>query len=109
MCTRCRSACRGCFAFLALRYTSEGLGRTKPIMYFGFLGLSANVLGNWVFMYGKWGMPQLGAIGCGVATAISEWLMFSAMFAYMRTAARISRVRFLRARRSDRTGACCAI
>jgi MATE family multidrug resistance protein len=69
--------------FLALRYTSEGLGRTKPIMYFGFLGLAANVLGNWIFMYGKLGMPQLGAIGCGVATAISEWLIFLSMLTYM--------------------------
>jgi len=74
----------GLLAFLALRYTSEGMGRTKPIMYFGFLGLAANVLGNWIFMYGKWGMPRLGAVGCGVATAISEWLMFFSMFAYMR-------------------------
>ena len=71
-------------AFFALRFTSEGLGRTRPIMYFGFLGLTANVIGNWIFMYGKFGMPQLGAIGCGVATSISEWLMFFAMFAYMR-------------------------
>lgn len=70
--------------FLALRYTSEGIGRTKPIMYFGFLGLAANVIGNWIFMYGKFGMPQLGAIGCGVATAISEWLMFLSMLFYMR-------------------------
>jgi multidrug resistance protein, MATE family len=70
--------------FLALRYTSEGMGRTKPIMYFGFLGLTANVLGNWIFMYGKFGMPQLGAVGCGVATALSEWLMFLAMLTYMR-------------------------
>ncbi len=70
--------------FLTLRYTSEGLGRTKPIMYFGFLGLTANVIGNWIFMYGKFGMPQLGAVGCGVATALSEWLMFLSMLAYMR-------------------------
>jgi MATE family multidrug resistance protein len=70
--------------FLALRYTSEGMGRTKPIMFFGFLGLTANVIGNWIFMYGRFGMPRLGAVGCGVATALSEWLMFSAMFIYMR-------------------------
>jgi len=70
--------------FFALRYTSEGLGRTRPIMYFSFLGLTANVIGNWIFMYGKFGMPQLGAVGCGVATSISEWLMFFSMFAYMR-------------------------
>jgi MATE family multidrug resistance protein len=75
----------GMLAFFALRYTSEGLGRTKPIMYIGFLGLACNVLGNWVFMYGKFGMPRLGAIGCGVATAISLWIMFFAMLLHMRT------------------------
>lgn len=74
----------GLLAFLALRYTSEGLGRTKPIMYIGFLGLAFNVLGNWIFMYGKFGMPQLGAIGCGVATAIAFWIMFAAMLLHMR-------------------------
>jgi len=74
----------GLLAFFALRYTSEGLGRTKPIMYIGFLALAANVLGNWIFMYGRFGMPRLGAVGCGVATAISYWLMFIALFLYMR-------------------------
>jgi multidrug resistance protein, MATE family len=74
----------GLFAFFALRYTSEGLGRTKPIMFIGFLALAANVLGNWIFIYGRFGMPRLGAVGCGVATAISYWLMFVALFTYMR-------------------------
>src|SRR5262245_44241708 len=74
----------GMVAFLSLRYTSEGLGRTKPIMYIGFLGLALNVFGNWVFMYGKFGAPALGAVGCGVATAISIWAMFAAMLLHMR-------------------------
>ncbi len=86
--------------FLSLRYTTEGLGRTKPIMYFGFLGLTANVIGNWIFMYGKFGMPQLGAVGCGVATAISEWLMFLRAADVHAPAARVSRIRLLRAHRS---------
>jgi MATE family, multidrug efflux pump len=73
----------GILAFFSLRYTSEGLGRTKPIMFIGFLGLSLNVFNNWVFMYGKLGMPQLGAVGCGVATAISMWVMFFAMLAHV--------------------------
>ena len=85
MCTQSPSAFRACSRFFSLRYTSEGLGRTKPIMYIGFLGLACNVLGNWVFMYGKFGMPRLGAIGCGVATAISLWVMFFAMLLHMRT------------------------
>lgn len=74
----------GILAFLSLRYTSEGLGRTKPIMYIGFLGLTVNVIGNWIFMYGKLGAPQLGAVGCGVATAMSLWLMFIAMWLHVR-------------------------
>lgn len=68
--------------FFALRFASEGMGNTKPIMYIAFIGLLLNVAGNWIFMYGKFGMPRLGAIGCGVATAITEWLMMGAMLAY---------------------------
>jgi MATE family multidrug resistance protein len=72
----------GLMAFFALRFASEGMGNTKPIMYIAFLGLLLNVFGNWIFMYGKFGMPRLGAVGCGVATAITVWLMFLAMLAY---------------------------
>ncbi|MBL8267419.1 MATE family efflux transporter [Steroidobacter sp.] len=74
----------GLLAFFSLRYTSEGLGRTKPIMFTGFLGLTVNVIGNWIFMYGKFGAPELGAVGCGVATAISMWVMFFVMFLHVR-------------------------
>lgn len=74
----------GALAFFSLRYTSEGLGRTKPIMYIGLVALALNVFGNWVFIYGKFGMPALGAVGCGVATALVFWFMFTAMFLHMR-------------------------
>lgn len=74
----------GFFGFFALRFTSEGLGITRPIMYIAILGLAVNVLGNWLFMYGYWGMPRLGAVGCAVASAITMWLMFAAMFMHMR-------------------------
>jgi MATE family multidrug resistance protein len=74
----------GLLAFFSLRYTSEGLGRTKPIMFCGFLGLTVNIIGNWIFMYGKFGAPELGAVGCGVATAISLWVMFFALFLHVR-------------------------
>ncbi len=59
--------------YFVLRYFSEGLGITRPTMYFGILGLAFNVLGNWVFMYGKLGFPAMGVIGCGVATALVFW------------------------------------
>jgi MATE family multidrug resistance protein len=71
------------FAFFALRFTSEGLGITRPIMYIAVMGLLVNVLGNWQFIYGHWGFPQLGAVGCALSTAISLWLMLAAMLIYM--------------------------
>jgi len=73
----------GLLAFFALRFFSEGLGRTRPIMYIGLAALALNVLGNWVFIYGRWGMPRLGAVGCGVATAIADTSMFVAMFIHV--------------------------
>lgn len=70
--------------FLALRYVSEGIGHMRPIMYIAVLGFVANVVGNWIFMYGKLGAPPLGAIGTGVSSAIVMWLMCFAMLAYVR-------------------------
>jgi len=74
----------GVMAFLALRFVSEGIGWTKPIMYTALVGLVANVLGCYVFMYGKLGMPALGAVGTGVSSALVMWLMLFVMVDYVR-------------------------
>jgi MATE family multidrug resistance protein len=81
----------GLLAFYALRYTSEGLGITRPIMYAALGGLVLNVLGNWIFIYGNLGMPALGAVGCGVSNALVMWFMFGVMLVYMKTHARYAR------------------
>ena len=62
-------------AFLAFRFTTEGIGETKPIMYTSLFALVTNVFLNWVFMFGHLGAPALGAVGCGVASAITMWLI----------------------------------
>ncbi len=73
----------GIFAFLALRFTTEGIGVTKPIMYVSIFALASNVFLNWVLMYGKLGAPALGAIGCGYASAITMWLIALILATYM--------------------------
>lgn len=65
--------------FLSMRFVSEGVGRTAPIMTTAVAGLAVNVFGNWVFMYGKLGAPALGAVGTGVASAITMWVMAGVM------------------------------
>lgn len=70
--------------FLAHRYTSEGIGWTRPVIYTAIVGLSVNVLGNWVFTLGNLGAPALGAHGCGIATATANWAMLATMHLYQR-------------------------
>lgn len=72
------------YAYLALRFTSEGIGHTRPIMLIAAFGLLINVLFNYLLMFGKLGFPRLGAVGCGYASAISMWLMFLGMLIYAR-------------------------
>lgn len=72
------------FGFLALRFSSEGLGWTRPIIFTAVIALAVNITLNYVLMYGKLGFPALGAVGCGVATACTQWLIFGFMILYVR-------------------------
>jgi MATE family multidrug resistance protein len=73
----------GIFTFLALRFTTEGIGETKPIMYASIASLVINVFLNWVLMFGKLGAPALGAVGCGLASAITMWSIMIGLGIYM--------------------------
>jgi len=69
---------------LMLRFFSEGTGYTRPTMYMGLLGVLLNVPLNYVLMFGKLGLPELGAEGCGYATSIVIWAQLLMMFFYTR-------------------------
>ena len=73
----------GMFIFLALRFTTEGIGFTKPIMYTSIFALACNVFLNWVLMFGKLGAPAMGAVGCGLASGITMWIIAIILATYM--------------------------
>ena len=60
--------------FQALRCHTQGIGVMRPFAIASILGFLANIPLNYMFIYGHWGAPELGAAGCGWATAISMWL-----------------------------------
>jgi MATE family multidrug resistance protein len=68
--------------YLVLRNYSEGLSYTKPTMLISIIGLLVNIPANYIFIYGKFGMPPLGGAGCGIATALVYWSMFISMLIY---------------------------
>lgn len=70
--------------FLAHRYTSEGIGWTRPVMYTAAVGFAVNVAGNWVFTLGGLGGRTLGATGAGIATALAYWAMLLTVHVYLR-------------------------
>lgn len=70
--------------FVVQRCFLEGHGRTRPAMVAGFVGLALNVPLNIIFVFGKFGMPAMGAAGCGVATAILFWFMAASMTFFVR-------------------------
>lgn len=72
--------------FHVLRCYSDGLGRTRPAMVVGLLGLLANIPLNYVLIYGKLGLPPLGSTGCGWATALAMLFMLSGMLWWVRRA-----------------------
>ncbi|WP_047043948.1 MATE family efflux transporter [Vibrio mexicanus] len=78
--------------FQTLRSFTDGMSLTKPAMVIGFIGLLVNIPLNWIFVYGKFGAPALGGVGCGVATAIVYWVMFSLMLFYVLTSKRLTHI-----------------
>ena len=66
-------------ACFALRYSSEGLSLTRPSMLVSFFGLLVNIVANYVLVFGKFGFPALGGVGCGPATALTMWAMLFGM------------------------------
>lgn len=70
--------------YVALRHCSEGLGKTRPPMIIAASVLPLNALLNYAFIYGEFGFPEMGGVGCGWATAIVFWVEFLAMLLVIR-------------------------
>ncbi|MGM9741208.1 MAG: MATE family efflux transporter [Candidatus Cryptobacteroides sp.] len=69
--------------FNAFKQFSDGITDTLTPMYILLVGNLFNILGNWLLIYGKAGMPEMGLLGAGVATLVSRILMvvcFGAIF-----------------------------
>ncbi len=76
--------------FQSIRNLCEGMSLHRRAMVIGFIGLAANIPLNWMFVYGKLGAPELGGVGCGVATALVYWLMAVLIALYVTVSKKLS-------------------
>lgn len=58
-----------------LRCFIESLGKTQVTMVITLLSVPINVSLNYLFIFGKFGFPELGGVGAGVASAITYWVI----------------------------------
>ena len=54
--------------------TLRDLGSTKVPMYASLCAILVNLVGNWILIYGHFGLPALGADGAAIATVISRFV-----------------------------------
>lgn len=73
----------------AFKQFLEGVGNTTTAMVIVVVCNSLNILLNWVFIYGNWGAPEMGAAGAGLATLIARIAMPLMMIAYFATSRRV--------------------
>ena len=75
--------------YFVFRYLCDGMSWTRPAMVVALSALAVKVPLNYLFVYGGFGVPAMGGVGCGVSGAIVMWGELIAMIAI----ARYSRVR----------------
>ncbi|MEE2886645.1 MAG: MATE family efflux transporter [Planctomycetota bacterium] len=64
------------YGFQMWRTTLQAHHRTAPIVWTIVLANALNVLLNWVFIYGRFGVTEMGLEGSAYATLIARWAMF---------------------------------
>lgn len=62
----------------------EGMGNTSLPMYITIVGNLLNIFLNYILIYGRWGFPEYGLYGAGVATLISRIFMLLFSYFFMR-------------------------
>lgn len=61
--------------FFALRNCADGWGQTRATLFTGVTGFGVNAVVAYGLANGRWGLPALGATGCGIATAFAGAVM----------------------------------
>ncbi|WP_029904507.1 MATE family efflux transporter [Prevotella sp. 10(H)] len=64
--------------FNAFKQFADGITDTRTAMWILLGGNVLNIIGNYILIYGKLGMPELGLLGAGISTLVSRIVMLLA-------------------------------
>lgn len=66
--------------FNSFKQFADGITDTRTPMYIMLSANVLNIIGNYIFIYGKFGCPAMGVVGAGISTLIARIVMFVAFF-----------------------------
>lgn len=69
--------------YFAVRRCIQAMNMAKPVAFALVTANIVNALGNWILIYGKFGVPAMGAVGSGWSTSISRLYMASVLAGYV--------------------------
>jgi len=69
------------FAFIVLRQSLQAMGKLTPIVFAIVFANLLNALLCWMFVFGKLGLPPMGAVGAAIASTIGRWAMAAFLLA----------------------------
>ena len=78
--------------FQAIKQFSDGMSMTKYPMYATILANVVNVILNYLLIFGKFGLPQLGIVGAAYGTLASRLIMVIYLFVLLRKNKRSARI-----------------
>ncbi|HEV8630710.1 MAG TPA: MATE family efflux transporter, partial [Thermoanaerobaculia bacterium] len=70
--------------FLVARQYLQARGSVLPAMWVTLAGNAVNIFLNWVLIFGRYGLPALGVVGSGLATATTHLFLAVALLLWMR-------------------------
>jgi len=67
-----------------MRAYCDGLGQTRIIMYMSLFMALINIPLNYIFIFGHFGLPELGGVGCGYASSIATNITLLTFIIYLK-------------------------
>ena len=70
------------FGYIILRSFIAGHSRPRAAVVIMIAGFFVNAAGNYLLMFGAFGLPRLELVGLGLSTSFAHWFMFAALLGF---------------------------
>jgi MATE family multidrug resistance protein len=69
--------------YFAVRRCLQAMNMVRPVAFALVTANLINAFGNWILIYGKWGVPAMGTVGSGWSTTIARTYMAAILVGYL--------------------------